>query len=189
MLNKLIETIALVEQSSVADVVLYGLYFEKTTVTKNTIIDEQDKVPNYLYFVNSGFIRLFYYDANGEEQTNYLCATASFIASFSSLINKTPATENVECITDCELLRISVANTKLLIEKSENFKRFSLVMFEKALSSSAVRANNLATLSGEQRYAKMITEQPHFVQNIPLQYIASYLGIQPQSLSRIRKNN
>ena len=162
-------------------------YFQPTIVSRNTILEEQDKIPKHLYFVVSGFTRLFYYDNNGEEQTTYLCAENGFIASFSALINQSKAIENVECITDCEILKISVVDIKTLINKSERFKMFSVTMFEKAMHSNSLRANDLANLSAEQRYKKIIEQQPHFVQNIPLQYIASYLGIKPQSLSRIRK--
>ena len=61
------------------------------------------------------------------------------------------------------------------------------MIFEHAFSSTAMRANDLATLSAEQRYKKLITEQAQFIQHIPLQYIASYLGMKPESLSRIRR--
>ncbi len=162
-------------------------YFTPFSATRNSVLEEQEKTPNYLYFINSGFMRLFYYDERGEEQTTFLCAKSGFIASFSSLINQTKAIENVECITDCELLKISYADAKLLVGISEIFKNFFLVMFEKSISSATLRANDLALLNAEQRYQKIIDQQPHFIQNIPLQYIASYLGIKPQSLSRIRK--
>jgi CRP-like cAMP-binding protein len=161
--------------------------FIHVSATRNSVLEEQGKVPQYLYFIDSGFMRLFYYDENGEEQTTFLSSQSGFIASFSSLINQTKATENVECITDCELFKISYVDAKKLVEKSENFKNFFLVMFEKSISSASIRANDLALLNAEQRYQKMIDQQPHFIQNIPLQYIASYLGIKPQSLSRIRK--
>ena len=56
------------------------------------------------------------------------------------------------------------------------------------MSLTDVRANDLATLSAEQRYKKLLETQPEILQNAPIQYIASFLGIKPQSLSRIRKN-
>ena len=161
--------------------------FIPVSATRNSVLEEHGKVPQYLYFIDSGFMRLFYYDENGEEQTTFLCSQSGFIASFSSLINQTKAIENVECITDCELFKISYVDAKKLVENSEKFKNFFLVMFEKSISSASTRANDLAMLNAEQRYQKMIDQQPHFIQNIPLQYIASYLGIKPQSLSRIRK--
>lgn len=185
--NILLQEISKIGNLLIDEIDNIELYFKPISVSRNTILEEQDKIPNYLYFVVSGFMRLFYYDDNGEEQTTFLCAENGFIASFSSLINQTKATENVECVTDCTILKISYADTKTLIEKSERFKTFSLTMFEQAMHSNLLRANDLANLNAEQRYQKMIEQQPHFIQNIPLQYIASYLGIKPQSLSRIRK--
>lgn len=187
-IEQLIQVISSEGELSTFDVDLINSYFEKVSFSKNSVIDEQDKIPKYLYFIISGFARLFYYDNQGEEQTTHLTTSNEFIASFSSLINQKKATENIECITDCELLKISYSNTKKLIEESEVFKKFSLVMFEKAISSSTVRANDLAILTAKQRYQKMMKERPHIIQNVPLQYIASFLGIKPQSLSRIRKS-
>jgi CRP-like cAMP-binding protein len=185
--DKLLVEISKTGKPSIEDIDNIQKSFIPISATRNSVLEEQDKTPQYLYFINSGFMRLFYYDKNGEEQTTFLCSQTGFITSFSSFINQTKATENVECITDCELLRISQLDAKQLVEKSEIFKNFFLVMFEKSISLATLRANDLALLNGEQRYQKMIDEQPHFIQNIPLQYIASFLGIKPQSLSRIRK--
>ena len=185
--ERLIAEISQIGKLTVEDIDNVKKNFIPVSATRNSVLEEQGKVPQYLYFIDSGFMRLFYYDENGEEQTTFLCSQSGFIASFSSLINQTKATENVECITDCELFKISYVDAKKLVENSENFKNFFLVMFEKSISSASTRANDLAMLNAEQRYQKMIDQQPHFIQNIPLQYIASYLGIKPQSLSRIRK--
>jgi CRP-like cAMP-binding protein len=185
--EKILAEISRTGKPNLEDSECISRFFTPINPARNSILDEQDKIPEYLYFINSGFMRLFYFDQNGEEQTTFLCSEGGFIASFSSLINQTKATENVECITDCELLRISYADAKQLVAKSEILKNFFLVMFEKSLSSAKLRANDLASLNADQRYQKMISQEPHFIQNIPLQYIASYLGIKPQSLSRIRK--
>ena len=185
--DKLVEEISKTGTLSIEDINNIQKSFIPFVVTRNTILEEQDKIPQYLYFINSGFMRLFHYDENGEEQTTFLCSQTGFITSFSSFINQTKSTENVECITDCEVLKISHLDAKQSVEKSDLFKNFFLVMFEKSISLATLRANDLALLNAEQRYQKMIAQQPHFIQNIPLQYIASYLGIKPQSLSRIRK--
>jgi CRP/FNR family transcriptional regulator, anaerobic regulatory protein len=170
-----------------SDIELCQQYFTVHNYPRNTIIDEQDKIPQQLHFINSGYMRLFFYDDNGDEATNYIAAPRQFIAPFLSLVNQQKATENVECITDCEILTIKRDDVFTLIAQSENFKQFSVGIFENALAASQLRANDLATLSAEQRYKKLIDTQPHILQNVPIQYIASYLGIKPQSLSRIRK--
>lgn len=187
MFTSLIETISTTVSPNKADIQLCESFFEPVSISKNTIIEAQNQIPQYLYFITSGFMRLFYYDSNGDEQTTYLCSPKGFIASFLSFIHQIKATENVECVTDCEFLRISNANLKFLIEQSENFKKFSLVIFEQAMFSTTLRANDLATLNAEQRYKKLIAQQPQLIQHIPIQYIASYLGMKPESLSRIRR--
>jgi CRP/FNR family transcriptional regulator, anaerobic regulatory protein len=183
----LIENISKKVAFTKEDIQLCEQYFIPSTHLRNSIIDEQDKIPQYLYFVNAGYMRLFFYDDNGDEATSYITGPQNFIASFLSLVHQQKTIENVECITDCELLSIKREDVLTLIEQSENFKQFSLVIFENAMASSQLRANDLATLSAEQRYKKLIETQPQILQNVPIQYIASYLGIKPQSLSRIRK--
>lgn len=187
MFDNLFQEISKTIPFHINDKTLCKHFFEIININRNTMMEEQEKIPKYLYFIDSGFMRLFYYDENGDEITTYLCSPNGFIASFLSLINQIPATENVECITDCTLLRITRQNLITLIDKSENFKKFSLVIFEKVMALSQIRANDLATLTAELRYKKMIADQPHLLQNIPIQYIASFLGIKPQSLSRIRR--
>lgn len=187
MLKNLIDIISQTIPLTETDVKLCDTYFELITLSKNSIIEEQDKIPQYLYFIASGFMRLFYYDENGDEVTSHISSTNNFFASFLSFINQKKAKENTECITDCELLRISRPNLVTLIDSSENFKKFSLIIFEQAIASTEIRANDLATLVAEQRYKKLMETQPTILQNVPIQYIASFLGIKPQSLSRIRR--
>jgi CRP-like cAMP-binding protein len=187
MQQNLIDTISKTITLTEADIQLCGNYFEPVTTPKNYIAEEQDKIPQYLYFIASGFVRLFYYDDNGDEVTSHISPANNFIASFLSFIHQKKAKENVECITECELLRISRPNLVTLIDQSENFKNFSLIIFEHAIASTETRANDLATLTAEQRYKKLMETQPAILQQVPVQYIASYLGIKPQSLSRIRR--
>jgi CRP/FNR family transcriptional regulator, anaerobic regulatory protein len=187
MLTKLIATIAKTVVPNKADIDLCQQYFKPISIPKNTILEEQGKIPEYLYFINSGYMRLFYYDENGDEIVTNLSAESSFIASFLSFINGFPAKENVECITECELLRIAKPNLKKLIDESDTFKQFSLIIFQQAMASTEIRANDLAILNAEQRYKKFIADQSSILQNVPVQYIASFLGMKPESLSRIRR--
>jgi CRP/FNR family transcriptional regulator, anaerobic regulatory protein len=169
------------------DKMLCEHYFKPLSMGRNSVLEEEGKVPKYLYFVNSGFMRLFYYDQNGDEVTTHLASPNDFIASFLNLIHQKPSTENVECVTECQVLRVTRDSMLAFIDKSDNFKKISLAIFEHAIASSQIRANDLATLTAELRYKKLIEERPEILQNMPIQYIASYLGIKPQSLSRIRK--
>jgi CRP/FNR family transcriptional regulator, anaerobic regulatory protein len=188
MLAKLITIISQKVTLNETDVQLCGKYFESINYSKNHIVEEQDKIPEYLYFIVSGYMRLFYYDENGDENTNQINTPNDFVASYLSLIQGTPAKENLECITDCNLFRIKKQDFKDFVEQSENFKIYSLLIFENAMANTQIRANDLATLNAEQRYRKLLETQAEILQNVPIQYIASYLGMKPESLSRIRKN-
>lgn len=162
-------------------------YFELKVLSKNSIVEEENKIPKHLYFITKGFMRLFYYDESGDEVTTLIASPNRFITSFLNFINEKKSNENLECITDCEFYRIERSKLAEVIEKNENFKKFSLVIFEQAMGTTQLRANDFATLTAELRYKKLLEQQPEIIQNVPIQYIASYLGIKPQSLSRIRK--
>ena len=162
-------------------------YFEFITLPKNYIVEEDNNIPKYLYFITEGYVRLFYYDENGDEHTNFIASPNNFITSFLDFIHQKTTNQNLECITDCQFFRIERSKLAELIDKNTTFKKISLTIFENAFSISNSRANDLATLSAELRYKKLLKQEPLIIQNVPVQYIASYLGIKPQSLSRIRK--
>ncbi|MGZ3749760.1 MAG: Crp/Fnr family transcriptional regulator [Mucilaginibacter sp.] len=177
------------QQINISDkeVELCNEYFEPVIFPKNRIIEEEGKIPQYLYFVVSGYIRLFQYNDDGDEITSHINCPPGFITSYFNFINQTQASENVECITECELLRITKSNLDLVTSKSEAFKDFSIRVFQQSIAYNENRSKELATLTAEQRYQKLIDNYPHIIHNVPLQYIASFLGMNSKSLSRIRK--
>lgn len=162
-------------------------YFEPVLFPKNLIIEEEGRIPKYLYFVVSGFVRLFHYNDKGDEVTTHINCPPGFITSYFNFINQTKANDNVECITECELLKITKNNLDLLTQQSTAFKDFSILVFQQSLAYNENRSKELATLTAEQRYQKLIDNYPTILHNVPLQYIASFLGMNPKSLSRIRK--
>lgn len=161
--------------------------FQPVSITKNTIIEKAGKVPEYLYFIVSGYLRIFHLNEKGEEITTHINCPPGFITSYFNYINQVPSDENLESITDCQLLRITKTNLEALIDKSTAFKDFSISVFQESISYNENRSRELATLTAEQRYLKLIKEYPGIIQNVPLQYIASFLGMNSKSLSRIRK--
>lgn len=162
-------------------------YFEPVLYPKNRIIEEEGKVPAYLYFIISGFVRLFHYNDKGDEVTTHINCPPGFITSYTHFTGQSKSDENLECITECELLRITKTDLDLLIRESLSFKDFSILVFQQSLSYNEKRAKELATLSAEQRYLKLMNHHPEILHNVPMQYIASFLGMNPKSLSRIRK--
>lgn len=166
---------------------LCGQYFVPKLFSKNRIIEEEGKIPKYLYFVVSGFVRLFHCNDKGDEVTTHINCPPGFITSYFNFINQTKSNENLESITECELLGITKADLDLLVQQSVAFKDFSIWVFQHSITYNEKRSKELATLTAEQRYKKLIDNYPDILNKVPVQYIASFLGMNPKSLSRIRK--
>jgi len=162
-------------------------FFEPVLYPKNRVIEEENKIPKYLYFVVSGFVRLFHYNDKGDQVTTHINCPPGFITSYFNFVHQTRSGENLECITECELLRITKSDLDLLTQKSPALKDFNILVFQQSLAYNETRSKELATLTAEQRYQNLIKNYPEILHNVPLQYIASFLGMNAKSLSRIRK--
>ena len=183
LLNIVCQKVALTEN----DQELCKKYFDPVIFPKNSILEHEGKVPKYLYFVISGFMRLFYYNDLGDEVTTHINCPPGFLTAYTNFINQTKSNVNVECITECKLLRITKKDLDYLTANSSAFKDFSIWVFQLSITYNESRSNDLATLTAEQRYKKLIETYPEILHNVPIQYIASFLGMKPESLSRIRR--
>lgn len=189
MHEQLIKDITSVKyEISLQDIELCKELFQPVLMPKNRILEEEGKAPQHLYYIVSGFMRLFYYNDNGDEVTTHLNCPHLFFTSFSDFMNQTKSTVNVETITECQLLRITKQDYDVLMEKSSFWKNYGMHILQESVTYNEDRSTDLATLTAEQRYLKLMSSYPNIIQNVPLQYIASFLGIKPESLSRIRRN-
>jgi len=161
--------------------------FKPVFLTRDTMLEEAGKVHTYHNFIVSGFMRKFYINDKGEEVTVDLNNGPRFFTSYYHFVNQTVSNEYLQCLTDCELLRISKADADRTVQTSYTQKDYTIKLFHQVQEEYLQRMDDLATLTAEQRYLKLVKTSPGIIQNVPLKYIASYLGIKPESLSRIRK--
>lgn len=161
--------------------------FNPVRIPKDTILEKAGTVHKYHNFIVSGYMRNFYLNDKDEEVTIDLNNEPRFFTSYFDFVNQTVSNHNLHCITDCELLRITIDDAMATAQTSITQKDFTIKLFEKIQEENRQRMDDLATLTGEQRYLKLIRDQPNILKNIPLKYISSYLGIKPESLSRIRR--
>lgn len=187
MLTDLFAVISRTVELSAADEARCARYFEPLTLKKNTLVAAAGQVPLHLYFVRAGYLRLYYPEADGREATTYLGAPGEFLTPFLSFIHQRPALESLASVTAAEVLRIAQPALQVLIAESEAFKSFSLLIFEQAITTVEQRAHSLATRTAEQRYRQLLATRPDVLLHVPVQHVASYLGMQPESLSRIRR--
>lgn len=188
MHEQLINDISIRYKIQSQDIELCKTLFQPVLMPKNRILEEVGKIPQHLYYIISGFMRLFYYNDNGDEVTTHLNCPHGFFTAFSDFINQTKALVNVETVTECELLRITKPDYDKLMSISTFWKDYGMQVLHESVIYNEERSKDLATLSAEQRYLKLMKSYPNIIQNVPLQYIASFLGIKPESLSRIRRN-
>lgn len=159
--------------------------FELHSFKKNDFVVEEGKTSRYMGFVESGMFQ-YYVIQDGEERTNYVSIENTFFASVLSFISEAPSLENVKALVDGSISMISKTNLKMLLNEIPAFKDFYIGLLEASLCGIDASRYDLIVLTAEQRYEKMLTNEPHFLQQIPLQHLASMLGVTPRHLSRIR---
>ncbi len=183
----LIDTIKEKVNISDDDIKILTSYFQIIPKRKNEyLVNEGDK-SLYLYFIIDGFVRCFLTD-EGNEITTQIYTTKDFVTSFESFLNNDFSKENIQCTSDCALLRISKDEYQRLHNEVSNWSIFCKSVYEDQIMRISERAYSLQKLSASNRYVKLLNTQPQIALNIAVKHLASYLGIQPQSLSRIRKS-
>ncbi len=159
--------------------------FELQSFKKNDFIVEEGKTSRYIGFVETGMFQ-YYVIKDGEERTNYISLENTFFASVLSFISEAPALENVKALVDGSISMISKKKLKMLLNEIPAFKDFYIGLLDATLCGIDASRYDLIVLTAEERYEKMLTNEPHLLQQIPLQHLASILGVTPRHLSRIR---
>lgn len=184
LFNYIAETLILPE----SDKTLIRQLFKPAFFAKDTIIEPAGRVPQYHNFIVSGFMRNFHWDQQGNQVTVDLSEGSRFFTSYFHFMNRTVSNENIHCITDCELLQISRDDVDIAASQGITQKDYTVQILNKRLEVNKQRAHDMATLTAEERYRKFLTENSAITRNVPLTYIASYLGITQRHMSRLRKD-
>lgn len=154
---------------------------------KGEVITEMGKVENYVYFIIEGVTRSYFFKEDKEISLDFHF-TGDFISVYESFLDRTPAGHAIEALTPLSMMRIRYENLTKLYEKAPKFEQVGRIMTEELFKKSSERVKDLLSLSATERYVKLLNAHPQYVQNIPLKYLASFLNITPESLSRIRKS-
>lgn len=141
----------------------------------------------HLAFVNSGCLRAYSVDHKGEEHIIQFAIEDWWISDLNSFLTGSPATYNIDAIQNSEVLLLEKSDRDHLLESVPKMERFFRLLQEANYVSTHRRINDSLSASAEERYLAFITTYPALIEQIPQNHIASYLGITPQSLSRIRK--
>lgn len=159
--------------------------FSLKAFEKNDFVVEFGKTSKHIGIVKSGMFQ-YYVLKDGEEKTSYISIENTWFASLLSFISEKPARENIRALTAGSIYMISKTDLDKLIYDVPGFKDFYIGLLEASICGIDATRHDLLVLTAEQRYEKMLKEEPHLLQQIPLQYLASMLGVTPRHLSRIR---
>ncbi|SMC65890.1 Crp/Fnr family transcriptional regulator [Pedobacter africanus] len=166
------------EKNAIIDVAFF------TSFKKGTILLKEGQLSKDSYFVVKGCIRC-YYIVDGEEKTTAFYSDGESLTPPSALTRK-PSEYYISCLEDSVLSAGDAEPDEELFKKFPKLEKLCRILSEDLHSKSQIAFDNFKISSPEQRYLHLLETRPDLVQRIPQYYLASYLGITPQSLSRMR---
>jgi CRP-like cAMP-binding protein len=163
-------------------------FFKPITLDKGNFFLKAGRYSDQLGFVKTGLMREFLF-VDHKEVTKSILTTCDFVVDMASFVFNQPARWNIQALTDCELYVInSVDNEKIgqKIPRWQELERFCVAKFFAGMEDRIVQ---LLSLSAKERYEQFLNSNRELFQQVPLQYLASMLGMTPETFSRIRRKN
>lgn len=154
---------------------------------KNDVISYQDKVEDYVNFITHGIARI-YHEGDLKQTTVDIRFENSFVSSYDSFLSRLPSKYIVEAVTDIRLLSIHYDDIQKIYNETESGNVIARKITEQNFLHKERRQFNLLTKTPTEYYQFLTENFPQYITQVPLNYIASYIGVTPQALSRIRKN-
>ena len=152
---------------------------------KNEMILREGETCTNIYWVVKGLVRQFYFK-NGKEVTEYMATESSIVMCIESLFLEQPTHLQIKAIEPSVLIALPKVDLEAVAMKSVNIQILYRKILEESLILSQIHADMLRFESAQDRYQKLIKRQPQLVLRAPLVYIASYLQMTPETLSRVR---
>lgn len=165
-----------------------GAVLKKVELPKGAFLITAGKVCDEVYFLEKGSLRGFYH-LDGKEVSYWFAFEHSFVTSFFSFITRKPGIESIQLMEDCTLWSIRHEQLQQLYAKHKDMERLGRIMHERYYVMLEERFVSNHFKEARERYDHLMTNAPHILQRVPLGYVASYLGITQETLSRIRNKS
>tara|TARA_R110002126_G_scaffold60881_29_gene158000 strand:+ start:483 stop:1064 length:582 start_codon:yes stop_codon:yes gene_type:complete len=161
-------------------------FIPKKLRKKQTLLLEGD-VCSYNAFIEKGVLRSYSTDDKGNEHTMQFAFEGWWISDLSSFLLGSTSTYTIEAIEDSELLLLTFAAREALMDQLPVFERYQRLLLQNAFIALQSRVNAALNSSAEEKYTRLMISHPDIIARVPQHMIASYLGLTPETLSRIRK--
>ena len=164
------------------------LKLTKTAVIeKNEFLIREGNTAKYIALVISGVLYSYSIDEKGDKHVVQIALENNWISDLYSFLSEEPAIFNVQAIENSEIILLSKSNFEKACDTIPRIDRYFRILIQNAYVNSQRRVSSIYGNTAEERYLRLFESNPKIIQIVPQHYIASYLGIKPQSLSRIRK--
>ncbi len=160
--------------------------FGEEQLKKNDFLAQSGEYSKKIAFVKSGILRAFYQNNAGEQYNKTFFKTNDFVGAYSSLVTGQQNLIDIQCLTDCTLFVADYQRYTKLYDRFPAIERLSRILAEQFFVQKEKREIELVLLEAKERYKIFQAEHPNLEQHIPQYHIASYLGVTPTQLSRIR---
>src|SRR3982751_1343913 len=162
-------------------------YLTPKKLRKKQFLLQEGDVCKYIAFVEKGALRAYTIDKKGMEHIIQFAVEGWLISDLSSFLSADPAMYNIDALEECELVLISRTAYEELLKKIAKFETYIRLQITGAYVAMQKRLISLNSLPLEERYTNLIALYPDIVQRVPQHMIASYMGLTPETLSRVRK--
>lgn len=165
---------------------VFNSLLEVRKVKKKTFLLQQGEICTFEAYINKGCIRNYYIDENGFEVILQFAIEDWWVSDISSFHEQKPSNLFIETLEDCELLVLTVESKEELLTRVPKFERVFRLMVQRNLASLQNRLMNTISMNAEEKYLAFIHRYPTISQRVPQHHIASFLGISPEFLSKVR---
>jgi CRP-like cAMP-binding protein len=168
------------------DLTIFLSCLEPKAIKKHDFFVREGELCNYVAFINKGSVRITY-NKDGEEQVGGFFVKGDWVSEYGSFLGRQPSVYSINAIENTELFLLNYDKMQQLYDRGKPFERFGRIVAEQLFLITVERQISFLLQTPEERYRKLLEDQPHLFNLVSLKQIASFLGIKPESLSRIRK--
>lgn len=181
------EQIRQVTDFSESECALFLPLLKQKRVPKGAFLFDVGSSANEIAYVHSGVLRMFYLTEDGKEINNHFFLKGDYATSYLDFLKARPSRYSIQALEDSELLTFDGEALNTAYEQSKNWERFGRIIAESVYAIASSRFESFLFQSAKERYLAMLNDNPLFIKHIPLYHLASYIGVERESLSRIRK--
>jgi CRP-like cAMP-binding protein len=162
-------------------------FFTPKKLKKKQFLLQEGDVCNRMTFVESGALFSYATNAKGAQNVIQVAFEGWWISDLYSFFTQEPSTLNIEVLEDAELLMIDREQHEYLLARVPKYETYIRLLYQNAYIALQRRVESTIGLTAEEKYIRLLEQYPSILQRMPLNLVASYLGVTPETLSRIRK--